>query len=152
MEAKDLAYYLALPYQVNVYPEEDGRGFTAVVPELPGCMTGADSFAELGEMMAEAKALWLETALEDGAYIPEPAPVEVEAFSGRFVVRLPRSLHRQLAKRAEAEGTSLNQLVVMLLAEGIGRWGEQIQLAARPEAGARPYLCRSLSDPGIESP
>ena len=36
--------------------------------------------------------------------------------SGKFVVRLPRSLHAALEREAEAEGTSLNQLVVAKLA------------------------------------
>jgi len=36
--------------------------------------------------------------------------------SGKFVVRLPRSLHGALEKEAELEGTSLNQLVVTKLA------------------------------------
>jgi len=36
--------------------------------------------------------------------------------SGRFVVRLPRSLHVALEKEAAAEGTSLNQLVLAKLA------------------------------------
>ena len=36
--------------------------------------------------------------------------------SGRFVVRLPRSLHAALEREAAAEGTSLNQLVLAKLA------------------------------------
>ena len=36
--------------------------------------------------------------------------------SGRFVVRLPRSLHAALEQEAEDEGVSLNQLVVAKLA------------------------------------
>ncbi len=36
--------------------------------------------------------------------------------SGKFVVRLPRSLHAALEREAETEGTSLNQLVVTKLA------------------------------------
>jgi hypothetical protein len=36
--------------------------------------------------------------------------------SGRFVVRLPRSLHAALEREAAAEGVSLNQLVVAKLA------------------------------------
>jgi hypothetical protein len=41
--------------------------------------------------------------------------------SGRFVVRLPRSLHAALEREAVAEGVSLNQLVVAKLAVGLGR-------------------------------
>jgi antitoxin HicB len=122
MSEKNLEYYMRLPYRVEVYPEPDGTGYTAVIPELPGCMTCADTLAELWDMVEEAKEGWLELSLEDGDYIPEPAPVEVEEYSGKFVVRLPTSLHHQLAKRAEQERTSLNQLIVMLLAEGMGRW------------------------------
>jgi antitoxin HicB len=122
MSEKNLEYYMRLPYRVEVYPEPDGTGYTAVIPELPGCMTCADTLDELWDMVKEAKEGWLELSLEDGDYIPEPAPVEVEEYSGKFVVRLPTSLHRQLAKRAEQEETSLNQLIVMLLAEGMGRW------------------------------
>jgi HicB family len=36
--------------------------------------------------------------------------------SGRFVVRLPRSLHAALEREADREGVSLNQLVVAKLA------------------------------------
>jgi hypothetical protein len=39
-----------------------------------------------------------------------------------------------LARRAEQEGTSLNQLVIMLLADGMGRWA-----TGRQSAAAAPY-------------
>ncbi len=125
MSERNLTYYMSLPYRVVVYPEGDGSGYTAVVPELPGCMTCADTYEQLWPLLEEAKELWLEVALANGDHIPEPAPVEVETYSGKFVVRVPRTLHRQLAERAEQEGTSLNQLVVMLLSEGMGRWAER---------------------------
>jgi hypothetical protein len=49
--------------------------------------------------------------------LPEP-PVGAQRreYSGRFNVRIPRSLHAALASEAEAEGVSLNQLVVAKLA------------------------------------
>jgi hypothetical protein len=40
---------------------------------------------------------------------------------GRFVVRLPRSLHAALEREAAAEGVSLNQLVIAKPAVGLGR-------------------------------
>jgi hypothetical protein len=49
--------------------------------------------------------------------LPEP-PVgpQRREYSGKFNVRLPKSLHAALASEAEAEGVSLNQLVVAKLA------------------------------------
>lgn len=44
-------------------------------------------------------------------------PIERKYYSGRFVVRLPRYLHKRLVKQAAEEGVSLNQLVVSLLSE-----------------------------------
>jgi len=41
--------------------------------------------------------------------------------SGRFVVRLPRSLHAALEREAIAEGVSLNQWIVAKLSVGLGR-------------------------------
>jgi predicted HicB family RNase H-like nuclease len=65
-------------------------------------------------MAEEARTLWIETEYEAGEEIPLPSyPPE---YSGKFNLRLPKSLHAQLAQSAEREGVSLNQYVVMLLA------------------------------------
>jgi hypothetical protein len=41
--------------------------------------------------------------------------------SGKFLLRVPRELHRDLAKEAEAEGVSLNQHVATILARMVGQ-------------------------------
>lgn len=115
-----LEYYANLPYRVEIYPEENGQGYTAAIPDLPGCISSGDTPQEALHAVDEAKRLWLEVALQDGDPIPEPTAVTVEHFSGKFVVRVPRSLHRRLVKRAEVEGVSLNQLVVSILSESAG--------------------------------
>lgn len=48
--------------------------------------------------------------------LPDP-PIgpQRREYSGKFNVRLPKSLHAALANEAEAEGVSLNQLVVAKL-------------------------------------
>ena len=120
-EIKDIEYYMSLPYRIEIYPEPDKSGYTAEVPDLPGCLTCADTLDELGEMIEDAKRGWFEVALERGLSIPEPPPVHDEAYSGKFLVRMPRSLHRRLAKRARQEGTSLNQFVNVTLAEVVGQ-------------------------------
>ena len=43
-------------------------------------------------------------------------PDELDGYSGNFVIRGPKSLHMAIVKEAEAEGVSLNQLVVAKLA------------------------------------
>ena len=49
--------------------------------------------------------------------LPEP-PVgpQRREYSGKFNVRVPKSLHASLVSEAEAEGVSLNQLIVTKLA------------------------------------
>lgn len=108
----DLDYYLALEYPYTVIP--DDGSFFVQYPDLPGCMTQVEDAADIPAMAQEIKELWLETALEEGFDIPEPVTTE---YSGKFVVRLPKSLHQSLAHRAEQEGTSLNSYVVHLLGE-----------------------------------
>ena len=45
------------------------------------------------------------------------APDSLEAYSGQFKLRLPRSLHRSLAEHSQREGISMNQYCVYLLAK-----------------------------------
>lgn len=121
MSKKDLEYYVNLPYPVRIYPEPDGSGYTAEIPDLPGCITTADTIVELWQMIADAKRGWLELALEDGDPIPEPSvPIPDDEPSGKLTVRMPRSLHRKLAEQAQQENVSLNQFINVALAETIG--------------------------------
>lgn len=53
--------------------------------------------------------------LIDGLPEPETGP-QREEYSGKFNVRIPKSLHAALASEAAAEGVSLNQLVLAKLA------------------------------------
>jgi predicted HicB family RNase H-like nuclease len=57
--------------------------------------------------------LWIEAKLEGG--FPVPAPAEESRYSGKFVLRLPKSLHARLAMEAEKEGVSLNQYALYRL-------------------------------------
>ncbi len=113
--------YLKLPYTIKITYDGDAEnpGWVAQVVELPGRLTQADSFEELGLMVQDAMRNWLTAAQALGNPIPEPAADE--EYSGKFVARLPRSLHRQLAQAAEREGVSLNQLVNVALARAVGQ-------------------------------
>lgn len=111
-KSKTLEDYLNASYPYIVYPAEEG-GYVGEVEELPGCMTQAETLEELSERIENARRAWIQLAYENGMEIPLPR-LEQE-YSGKFVIRLPKYLHRQLAEKAEREGVSLNQFVVTLL-------------------------------------
>lgn len=121
---------LDLDYRFNVIAQADG-GFVIQFPDLPGCMTQVDDIADVSSAAEEIRTLWLETAHELGQTLPEPT--YPEEFSGKFNVRIPKSLHRDLAFRAAEEGVSLNQLVVSILANR-AVWPQAPQHADEPEA------------------
>lgn len=108
MNEKDLNYYLSLPYRVVIEPDRYG-GMTVYIPDLPGCITQGENLEDAYSMIEDAKKAWIITALEDGVEIPEP--VNEEDFSGKFVIRVPKSLHKSLSEQAKREGVSLNQYV-----------------------------------------
>jgi len=58
---------------------------------------------------------WLEVRLEYGDPIPEP--VGDSNYSGKFNLRIPKSLHRRLSIEAVKEGISLNQYALYKLSK-----------------------------------
>ncbi len=111
-QRRPLSYYLELDYPYTVVPDEGS--YFIEFPDLPGCMTQVEDKAEIAGAAEEIRVLWIEGEYEDGHDIPEPLKAE---YSGKFVARLPRSLHRDLALAARREGVSLNAYVCYLLAE-----------------------------------
>lgn len=111
---KKIDYYMSLPYKMEIVPDPYEGGFVASFPDLPGCLTYAETPQELVLMAEDAKRTWLETALEDGVEIKEPA--RLEDYSGQFKLRLPRELHKSLAEHAKEAGISMNQYCLYLLA------------------------------------
>ena len=71
MQEKTLEYYMGLPYTVEIRHNEDG--YFAKILELPGCMTWAETFEELGSMIEDAMETWIGCNLEHGDPIPEPS-------------------------------------------------------------------------------
>lgn len=113
--------YLKKPYGRLLVPEEEG-GYRAEIVEFPGCFAEGESAAEAASNLEEAALSWLEATLAKGQTIPEP--MEELDYSGKLVVRLPRSLHRRAAFAATRDGVSLNQFIVSSIAEQVGgyRW------------------------------
>jgi predicted RNase H-like HicB family nuclease len=130
-EAQSVEELAARPWSREVVADEDGV-FVASVPELEGCFADGDSVEEALANLEQVLREWLELAVEENEAIPEPRRQSSEMYSGRFSVRVPRSLHRTLSERAAAEGSSLNQLVGVLLAAGLSSAAQTTGDASRP--------------------
>ncbi|MBR0171888.1 MAG: type II toxin-antitoxin system HicB family antitoxin [Lachnospiraceae bacterium] len=72
---KTLEYYLSLPYRLEIIPDAEEGGYGARYPELPGCITCAETLQAVVVLAEDAKREWLMAALADGVEIPEPEPV-----------------------------------------------------------------------------
>jgi antitoxin HicB len=116
IEKPSLEYYLNLYYPVTLYPDPEG-GYIAQIKDLPGCLTQGETLEETMANINEARELWIETAYEAGDDIPVPS--SDDSYSGKLLVRMPKSLHRRLAETADQEGVSLNQYIVSLLSASV---------------------------------
>lgn len=107
--------YLKMPYHVVVNPinDESGLYYYATVLEFDGCQSHGGSYQEAFANIQEAMELWVDAKLTGG--FPVPAPKAGDSYSGKFNLRLPKSLHARLAIEAEQEGVSLNQYALYKL-------------------------------------
>jgi antitoxin HicB len=117
---KTLRQYLDLPYHVSVVRAENERGqrgWAASIEELPDCTATGASPEEAVHRVRKAMEKWISAALERNEDIPEPRSGSTA--SGRLLVRMPKTLHGQLARAAEHEGVSLNQFITSSLASAV---------------------------------
>lgn len=112
---KTLNEYLNMPYRMEIVPDTAEGGYIASFPELCGCITCGETVEKAVANAIDAKREWLSAAIEDGIDIPTPETSE--NYSGQFKLRLPKSLHKQLAEDARRDGISMNQYCVYLLAQ-----------------------------------
>ena len=107
------------PIVIRELEHDEGGGFLAELPDLPGCMADGETIEEAARNAEDAANEWVAIAKELGRPIPEPN--SGGQYSGKWVQRVPKSLHMRLASRAKQEGVSLNALASSLLAEGLGK-------------------------------
>ena len=117
------------PFEIRPLSKDDGGGYSIVFPDLPGCRSDGGTPEEAIENGRDALKSWLAVAKEFDDQVPKP----FHTASGRFVQRVPRSLHAQLVAQAKVEGVSLNTLVVSFVSQGLGN--RQLR-GRRPAAGS----------------
>lgn len=107
---------LKQPYERVLIPEDEG--FSAAIKEFEGCYAYGKSANQALNNLEDVASAWIEAQLEKGEEIPRP--LNEETYSGRFALRMSKSLHQQLARFAESEGVSLNQYINSKLSASTG--------------------------------
>jgi predicted RNase H-like HicB family nuclease len=110
---RDAEYFMNKNFRIALQYDPDGY-WLAEHPELSGCKADGETPQEALASLDVSRKLWIESRLAAGLVVPEPE--EPSQYSGRFVLRIAKSLHRELAQEAEVEGISLNGLVGQVLA------------------------------------
>ena len=103
--------YTLVIKQIN---DESGTYYYARVLEFDGCQSDGDTFEEAYNNLRDAMEGWLEIKIKLKQEIPMPK--NSDSYSGKFVIRIPKTLHQKLAIEAEQEGVSLNQYALYKLA------------------------------------
>ena len=105
------------PFEVRPLSAEEGGGFLISFPDFAECISDGESVDEAIENGRDA--LKATIAALKSKKLPVPSPNSGGVASGKFVARVPKTVHAQLATRARAEGVSLNALVLTFIAQGL---------------------------------
>ena len=114
---KNAKYYNSLPYKMVITPDSEEGGYVISYPDLPGCITCADTLEEALENASDAKLTWIEAALESGT--EEHKKHLAKMFSDHKQTRQQDAQAQIKAEteNAKREGVSMNQYCVYLLAQ-----------------------------------
>ncbi len=107
-------------YPIEVFWSDEDGGFIAVAPDLSGASAWGKTEAEAIKELRTVIELWIKAARKVGNAVPMPSDRADVNYSGKFLMRVPKRLHAELAHAAKAQGVSLNQYVLYLLTKGHG--------------------------------
>jgi antitoxin HicB len=106
------------PFEVRPLTEEEGGGYLISFPDFAECISDGET---VDEAMSNGRdALKATIAALKSKKMTVPAANSGGVASGKFVARVPKTVHAQLATRARAEGVSLNALVLTFISQGLG--------------------------------
>ena len=118
------------PIHIEPVPKDEGGGYMVTFPDLPGCIADGETIDAAIVEARDAFIAWTTAEREDKGRLPS-----LKTYSGHFVQRIPKTLHRRLARRAANEGVSLNQLAAMFLTQGLA--GEEHAVSRKDELPMR---------------
>ncbi|MEN9431041.1 MAG: hypothetical protein RJA86_1900 [Pseudomonadota bacterium] len=107
------------PFEIRPLTTEEGGGYFISYPDFDMCVSDGETIEEAIINGKEALQATIAALEAEGRLVPEPTTVN--AMSGKFLVRVPKTLHALLASRSKREGVSLNTLVVSYVAAGVAQ-------------------------------
>ncbi|OGA72703.1 MAG: hypothetical protein A3F77_04290 [Betaproteobacteria bacterium RIFCSPLOWO2_12_FULL_67_28] len=105
-------------YPIEVFWSDEDEGFIAIAPDLPGASAWGNTETEAIRELHTVIGLWVKAAKKVGNPVPPPSDRADVSYSGKFLMRVPKRLHAELAHAAKAQGVSLNQYLLYLLTKG----------------------------------
>ena len=105
-------------YPIEVFWTDEDEGFIAIAPDLPGASAWGKTEAGAIKELRIAIDLWIKAARKVGNPVPKPSDRTDLTYSGKFLMRVPKRLHAELAHAAKSQGVSLNQYVLYVLTRG----------------------------------
>lgn len=111
------------PFEIRPLASDEGGGFLISFPDFAECISDGETVDAAIESGRDA--LKATIAALKARKLPVPAANSGGVASGKFVARVPKTVHAQLATRARAEGVSLNALVLTFIAQGLGGTGSK---------------------------
>jgi len=104
-------------YTIKVFFDKRDGDFGAFIEEIPDVSAYGENqetaVAELRTVFED----WKQIAIEKGLHIPPP--YDAREYSGKFLLRVPKTLHKQIAERAKEDNISINQEVLYCLTRGL---------------------------------
>jgi len=101
------------PLAVAPYEDDDFVGYRAFLIDIPAVESLGTTPEEAVADLEDAREEWFAFAQAKGIHIPKPDAAFSQRvdYNGRVTLRMPRSLHQQVAQKAALEGVSLNSFL-----------------------------------------
>ena len=98
------------PFAVAFYEDGDFVGYRAFLIDIPAVESLGTTPEEAVADLEDVRKEWFAYAHSKGIHIPNPDTAFSQRvdYNGRVTLRMPRSLHQQVAQKAALEGVSLN--------------------------------------------
>ncbi len=96
-------------YLIKRLEDDEGVGYSAIIPKFPGMLVCADSIKELDEQVEVGIEIYLKQLKKDKK--PVPKQDTSSSYKGKILLRISPELHEKLQIQAQAREMSLNQYI-----------------------------------------